>query len=101
MPDFDSDLAEQKAETTPVKVAIPTQVNRKVFPESPGGLVSPGDNSTVYEPDRCITFSSPSLPAYPPSHIMACCGRQSFCACPAHNGLAPMYVKQVACKLLT
>ena len=46
------DIAEQKAETTPIKVAIPTEVNRKAFPESPGGLISPGDNSTVYEPDR-------------------------------------------------
>ena len=45
-------IAEQKAETTPIKVAIPTEVNRKAFPESPGGLISPGDNSTVYEPDR-------------------------------------------------
>lgn len=45
-------VAEQKAESTPIKVAIPTEVNRKAFPESPGGLISPGDNSTVYEPDR-------------------------------------------------
>lgn len=45
-------ITEQKAETTPIKVAIPTEVNRKAFPESPGGLISPGDNSTVYEPDR-------------------------------------------------
>ena len=36
----------------PMKVAIPTEVNRKAFPNSPGGLISPGDNSTVYEPDR-------------------------------------------------
>ena len=45
-------IAEQKAEPALIKVAIPTEVNRKAFPESPGGLISPGDNSTVYEPDR-------------------------------------------------
>ena len=44
--------ADQKAGNSPIKVAIPTEVNRKAFPDSPGGLLSPGDNSTVYEPDR-------------------------------------------------
>ena len=44
--------AEKEAMATPIKVAIPTEVNRKAFAESPGGLISPGDNSTVYEPDR-------------------------------------------------
>ena len=44
--------AEQHADGSPIRVAIPTEVNRKAFPESPGGLISPGDNSTVYEPDR-------------------------------------------------
>ena len=47
--------AGQMAVTTPIKVAIPTEVNRKAFPDSPGGLISPGDNSTVYEPDRYLT----------------------------------------------
>ena len=46
------DAAEQKAEATPIKVSVPTEVNRKAFTDSPGGLISPGDNSTVYEPDR-------------------------------------------------
>lgn len=61
--------AEQKAVTTPIKVAIPTEVNRKAFPNSPGGLISPGDNSTVYEPDRylaqCCTNTNPR-PFTPP-----------------------------------
>ena len=52
------DAAEQKAEATPIKVSVPAELNRKAFTESPGGLISPGDNSTVYEPDRCSTCSA-------------------------------------------
>ncbi|DBA75671.1 TPA: FGFR1 oncoprotein partner [Trebouxia sp. C0005] len=55
-------FTEQKAESTPIKVAIPTEVNRKAFPESPGGLISPGDNSTVYEPDS-LSASAKSSPS--------------------------------------
>lgn len=55
-------FTEQKAVTTPIKVAIPTEVNRKAFPESPGGLISPGDNSTVYEPDS-LSASAKSSPS--------------------------------------
>ena len=44
--------AEQKVVMTPIKVAIPTELNRKTFSDSAGGLISPGDNSTVYEPER-------------------------------------------------
>ncbi|DBA93965.1 hypothetical protein WJX77_012118 [Trebouxia sp. C0004] len=55
-------FTEQKAETTPIKVAIPTEVNRKAFPKSPGGLISPGDNSTVYEPDS-LSASARSSPS--------------------------------------
>ncbi|KAL3151433.1 FGFR1 oncoprotein partner [Trebouxia sp. C0009 RCD-2024] len=54
-------FAEQKAVTTPIKVAIPTEVNRKAFPDSPGALISPGDNSTVYEPDS-LSASAKSSP---------------------------------------
>ncbi|KAL0047835.1 hypothetical protein WJX82_001140 [Trebouxia sp. C0006] len=54
-------FTDQKAETTPIKVAIPTEVNRKAFPDSPGGLISPGDNSTVYEPDS-LSESAKSSP---------------------------------------
>ena len=46
--------AGQQADITPIKVAIPTELNRKAFPDSRGGLMSPGDNSTVYEPERCL-----------------------------------------------
>ena len=73
-------IAEQKAVTTPIKVAIPTEVNRKAFPESPGGLISPGDNSTVYEPDRQATFSGclktnhiVRRPLRPQRHFKGCC----------------------------
>lgn len=52
---------EQKTVTTPIKVAIPMEVNRKAFPDSPGGLISPGDNSTVYEPDS-LSASARSSP---------------------------------------
>ena len=72
--------ADQKAETTPIKVAIPTEVNRKAFPDSPGGLISPGDNSTVYEPDRQATFSGclktnhiVRRPLRPQRHFKGCC----------------------------
>lgn len=44
--------AEGRGEDSPVRVAIPTGVNRKTFSDSPSGLLSPGDNSTDYDPDR-------------------------------------------------
>lgn len=37
---------------SPKPLTIPTEINRKVFPDFPSGLISPGDNSTVYDPDR-------------------------------------------------